>query len=121
MRALRQVGSPTCTEWGDMSRSQADKITNKLHESLQEAMRSVLTTEALLASFFEGRFKKAGVRLSEVERERVREAAAEYLRTNEISVLESAVKRRRNIHIEITDSDIDQFIPVRTAQERTIL
>lgn len=95
-------------------------ITNMLHESLLETTRSVLTTEFLLASFFEGKFKKAGVRLSGAEKERVRNAAAEYLRTNELTALESAVNRRRQLHIEITDTDVDQFVErVTHAQEES--
>jgi hypothetical protein len=98
--------------------SKKHKITNRLHKSLQETMCSMLTAESLFAAFMESKFKRAGVRLSEAEKERVRHAAAEYLRTNEISALESAITRRRKIHIEITDTDVEKFVEgVTKAQE----
>lgn len=86
-------------------------------------MRSASTTEKLLAAFFEGKFKKAGVRLSAVERNCIRDASLEYVRTNDVSALESAVHRKRSVHIEITDADIDQFIDrvIKGEEEATVI
>src|SRR4051794_9013090 len=92
-----------------MPRNEADTITNTLHRTVHEAIDSVYTAESLFASFFEGKLKKAGVRLSDFERRRVREAADEYMRTNDLSVFASAIKRKRYINIEITDADLERF------------
>jgi hypothetical protein len=92
-----------------MPRIEADTITNTLHRMVHETIDSVHTTGSLFASFFEGKLKKAGVRLSDSERRRVREAADEYMRTNDLSVFASAIKRKRNINIEITDADLERF------------
>ncbi len=84
-------------------------ITNSLHKSLEEALRNVTAPEALLASLLQGKLKKRGVRLSALERQRLRDACAEMLRTGDASVLGKAVPRKRTIRIKLTERDLERL------------
>ena len=91
------------------SKSVPQTVTNGLHRMLEEVMRQQSSVESLVAMMLEGKLKKKGVRLSTAEKQRLRDAAAEFHQTGNTSALEKAVTRRRKIRITLSARDIEKL------------
>jgi hypothetical protein len=80
--------------------------TWRLHAGMEDALQKLTSQSAMLALLFELKLKRKGVRLTVVERKRIRAATEKYFKTNDASVFNDAVVRSRKIHIRFTSKDL---------------
>src|SRR5690606_20298570 len=85
-----------------------------LHAGMEHALQSLTSQPAMLALLFELKLKRKRVRITSVERRRIRAAAEEYFRTNDVSVFKGAVVRSRKIHIRFTSKDLRLLTDILT-------
>ena len=84
-------------------------VTDSLERAIEGATRTVASPDWLLAQLLKGKLKEKGVRLSASEKDRLREAAAELIRTGDPNVLSKVIRRKRNISIAIESRDIERI------------
>jgi Family of unknown function (DUF5677) len=89
--------------------AQQKAAANNLQRGLENSMREMLKADSLLALIVEGKLKKKGVRLAATEKQRLRDASAEFLRSGDASVLGKAITRKRKIHIELSPRDAERL------------
>src|ERR1700722_1095437 len=94
--------------------TQQRAVTNNLQQGLENSMREMLTADSLFALMMERKLKKKGVRLSQMERQRLRKASAEYLQSGDAAVLDKAITRKRTIRISIALADAERLERVLT-------
>lgn len=66
--------------------TQQSAVTNNLQQGLENPMREMLTADSLFAMMMERKLKKKGVRISAIERKRLRKASTEYLHSGDCFV-----------------------------------
>lgn len=94
--------------------TQQRAVTNNLQQGFENSMREMLTAESLFAMMMERKLKKKGVRLSQIERQRLRKASAEYIQSGDTAVLDKAITRKRTIRISIALTDAERLERVLT-------